>query len=137
MRISKRSQYGLRALFRLAESDGYSPLRTIAKREEISFDYLEKILSQLERGGMVNSKRGVSGGYSLARSPAEIDLKSILEILETKFSLVECIDIECDRKGSCPTASIWMFLDSALKDALKSITLEDLIKMHGKKSISG
>ena len=131
MRISKRSQYGVRALFRLAESDGYSPLRTIAKREEISFDYLEKILTQLEKGGLVVSKRGVSGGYRLASPPADIDLKSVLEILEMKFSLVECIDMECNRKGSCPTASVWMYLDAALKDALKAVTLEDLIKMHG------
>ena len=131
MRVSKRSQYGLRALFRLAESDGYSPLRTIAEREDISFDYLEKILTQLEKGGLVRSKRGVSGGYSLAKLPADIDLKNVLEILEMKFSLVECIDTECDRKESCPIASVWMYLDSALKDALKAITLEDLIKMHG------
>ncbi len=130
MRISKKSQYGLRALFRLAEKPGFYPMREIAEREGISPDYLEKIFFELEKGGLIKSKRGALGGYSLAKKPKDINLKNILEILEKTLNLVECIDAKCNREKSCPTASVWKALDLSLKEKLESITLEDLIKKH-------
>lgn len=128
MRISKRSQYGLRALFRLVESSGYSPMREIAEKEDISSDYLEKILSDLEKGGLIKSKRGVTGGYCLAKKPEEINLKDVLEVLESTLNLVECVGERCEREEGCPTASVWRKLDKTIKEKLKSITLKDLIK---------
>ena len=128
MRISKRSQYGLRALFRLAEGCGYSPMREVAEKEGISPDYLEKIFFDLEKGGLIKSKRGVAGGYSLAKKPEEINLKDVLEILESTMNLVECVGEKCEREGRCPTASVWRKLDKTIKEKLKSITLKDLVE---------
>ncbi len=130
MRISKRSQYGLRALFRLAESSGYSSVREVAEREGISPDYLEKILSDLEKGGLIKSKRGVAGGYALAKGPEEINLKDILEILESTMDLVECVGARCEREECCPTVSVWRKLDRTIKEKLESITLKDLMEDH-------
>ena len=128
MKISKRSQYGLRALFRLTQISGYSPMREIAEKEEISQDYLEKIFFDLERGGLIRSKRGASGGYALARPSEEISLKDVLEILEKNFNLVECVSESCYREAVCPTSSVWKRLDESLKIKMNSITLKDLMK---------
>lgn len=128
MKISKRSQYGIRALFRLAEKSGYSSVRKIAEEEGISHDYLEKILSELEKKGLVSSKRGVAGGYSLAKKPKDINLKDVLEVLEKNFKLVECVGSKCNREDVCPTASTWRALDLSLKEKMRLITLKDLLK---------
>lgn len=130
MRISKKSQYGLRALFRLAEKPGFHPMREIAEKEGISSDYLEKIFFNLEKGGIIKSKRGATGGYSLAKPPEKISLKDIMEVLENNFNLVECVGERCDREKVCPTASVWKMLDESLKRKMDSINLKDLIKKH-------
>lgn len=130
MRISKKSQYGLRALFRLAEKPGFYPMREIAEKEGISPDYLEKIFFNLEKGGIIKSKRGATGGYSLAKPSEKISLKDVLEILENNFNLVECVGERCDREEFCPTASVWKMLDESLKKKMNSINLKDLIKKY-------
>lgn len=103
-------------------------MREIAEKEDISRDYLEKIFSDLEKGGVIRSKRGVAGGYSLARYPEEISLKDVLEVLENNFNLVECVGERCVREDVCPTASVWKRLDQSLKRKMDSINLKDLIK---------
>ncbi len=128
MKISKKSQYGLRGLVRLAESKKHIPIRKIAKEEGISSDYLEKIFTSLEKSGFVRSKRGPTGGYSLALRPENINLRMILEILENKFSLVECIDDKCDRMSNCPVASTWKKLDEEIKEKLELITIKNLLE---------
>ncbi len=127
MKISKKTQYGLRGLFRLAESDGHRPMKEVAEREGISPDFLEKIFSELEKANIINSKRGPTGGYALAKDPREINLKMIMEVLETNLTLVECIDSSCHRIEDCPVASVWSALDKEIKEKLEMITLKSLI----------
>ncbi|MGM0482628.1 MAG: RrF2 family transcriptional regulator [Patescibacteria group bacterium] len=128
MKISKRSQYGLRALLRLTQTSGYCPMHEIAEKEGISTDYLEKIFFDLEKGGIIRSKRGANGGYSLAIAPERISLKDILEVLEKNFNLVECVGERCDREDICPTASVWKRIDESLKRKMNSVTLKHLKK---------
>ncbi len=130
MKISKKSQYGLRGLFRLAEAEGFLPMKKVAKAEGISSDYLEKIFTELEKKGFVRSKRGPSGGYALAENPEEINLKMVLEALENKFSLVECVEDECKRMSRCPVAPTWKKLDKEVKEKLELITLKTLIEKN-------
>ena len=128
MKISKKSQYGLRGLFRLAEVEGHTPMREVAKKEGISSDYLEKIFTRLEKEGFITSKRGPSGGYALAMKPEEINLRLILEVLENNFSLVECVDEGCSRLDDCPVASVWKRLDDEVKEKLELITLKTILE---------
>ena len=80
LKISTKSQYGLRAIVYLATSkEKINPLRAISKKEGISFDYLEKILSKLEKTGLVKAKKGVLGGYFLAKTPKKIKIAEILK----------------------------------------------------------
>jgi Rrf2 family protein len=84
MKVSKRGEYGMRALCHLAESFGRGPIqiRTIAKAEEIPPKFLEGILLDLKRAGYTISKRGNEGGYALSRAPEQVLLGEVIRILD-------------------------------------------------------
>lgn len=115
----------------LSESEfEFRSLREISEQEGISFDYLEKICSKLEKAGLVRSKKGIQGGYSLARSPKRIRVGEIMRVLEEKMILVECIGNKggCSREGSCKSINVWRKLQESMEKTIDSITLHDLIK---------
>jgi Rrf2 family protein len=84
MRVSSRSDYGVRALFELALRSGQGPVhsRVIATRQEIPEAYLHQVLGALSRAGLIKSTRGPAGGHELTREPAEISLFDILVALD-------------------------------------------------------
>jgi len=136
MKISKRSQYALRAMVHLASiSNRNKPcsVKEISQKENISFDYLEKIIAQLEKKGLVKAKRGVRGGYFLSRSPDKISAGEIIKILEGTVAPVECVAHEkkyryqCPRKKNCKTINVWNRVYQNLASTLNSITLADLV----------
>ncbi len=104
----------------------YFPLSEIAKEEQISPDYLEKIFSQLEKERIVKSKKGPGGGYLLKKNPSQIKIGEILEILEGEINLVQCINGDCQRKESCLTVNIWKKINKTLRESLFSLSLKDL-----------
>ncbi len=131
MRISTKSQYGLRAMVYLArifKEKKISPLRKIAKKENIPLDYLEKIISKLEKEGLVNSKKGVKGGYFLAKSPKKIKIGRIIKVLEGEMVLVKCLKYFCPKEKKCLTKNFWQKLNRAINKTLNSMTLVDLIE---------
>ncbi|MDO8435877.1 MAG: Rrf2 family transcriptional regulator [bacterium] len=133
LKISTKSQYGLRALVYLAISkEKINSLRTISKKEGISFDYLEKILSRLEKTGLVKARKGVLGGYFLAKHPKKIKISEILKVLEGDTFLVKCIGADkkfhCIRARKCLAKNLWRKIQDSINSTLNSITLADLIK---------
>ena len=110
------------------------PLSKIAKEEGLSFDYLEKIISKLEKAGLVKAKRGAQGGYFLKRSPQKIKVGEIIKVLEGTIAPVKCVAKEkkerfcCPRKKTCRTIDVWQKVQDVLDSTLNSITLADLIK---------
>ncbi|HUC44008.1 MAG TPA: Rrf2 family transcriptional regulator [Candidatus Sulfotelmatobacter sp.] len=84
MKVSKRGQYGMRALCHLAETygSGVVQIREIARRESIPAKFLEGILLELKHAGIVRSRRGIDGGYELARPPVEVMLGQIMRVLD-------------------------------------------------------
>jgi len=102
----------------------------IAEKEDISFDYLEKILFNLEKKGLIKSKKGVHGGYTLTRSPQKIKLGEIMNALDGELNLVECIGAKmiCPKKKKCKAAGIWKKLQKSLEKTINSITMHNLIK---------
>ena len=138
MRVSKKSQYGLRAMVYLAsvfgKENNIRSLKEISQKENIPFDYLEKIISQLEKKGLVRSKRGILGGYFLKRSPKKINVGEIIRTLESTMSPVKCLAKEkskrykCPYRKSCKTINVWKEIQDSLNSTLDSITLADLIK---------
>lgn len=132
MKISTKGRYALRLMLDLAqhENNGYTPLRDISKRQDISAKYLEQIVVQLARAGFVNSTRGAQGGYCLARHPREYRVGDILRVTEGSLAPVACLEGEssdCEQMPNCLTLGFWRGLYNVINEYLDSTTLEDLL----------
>jgi Rrf2 family protein len=134
MKLSTRARYGVRLMLALAVNYGKGPvfLKDIARGEDISEKYLSLIMIPLRTAGLVNSTRGAYGGYNLARDPAQINLKDILEILEGESCLVDCVRDPslCPRVSTCVSRDIWTLLGGKIAEVLGSINLQDLVRMN-------
>ncbi len=135
MKISTKGRYGLRLMLDLAihYGEGPIPLKEIAERQNISEKYLEQIIMQLNRSGMVHSTRGSQGGYSLANLPEKITVGMVLRVMEGSLAPVDCLTGNapaCGRQESCITLHVWKKLMTAIEDAVDNITLDDLIKEY-------
>ncbi len=132
MKLSTRGRYGTRLMVDLAQrhADGPIPLAEIAKRQDLSAKYLEQLIILLKGAGLVRSTRGRRGGYTLARNPEEINLGEIIETLEGRLAIVDCVaDPElCDRSPECPTRGIWVGMTDILKKQLFSLNLQDVVQ---------
>ena len=131
MRLSTKGRYGVRLMLELAIHYGEGPilLKDISKKQEISEKYLWQLINSLKIAKLVNSTRGSHGGYTLAKSPSEINLNDIICVLEGKPSLVECIDNPsvCDRAEMCAARDIWDEVSSKISETLRAITLKDMV----------
>jgi|TARA_B100001971_G_C18045728_1_gene460096 Rrf2 family protein len=122
----------------LHQGDGPVLLRNIAQKQQISLQYLERLISPLIAGGVVRSTRGAKGGVSLARAPEEIRLSEVVRLLEGSVAPVECVDNPeaCNRSELCVTRDIWGELKQAIDDVLDSTTLKDLVERQKRKKQS-
>jgi len=127
--VSKKSQYGLRAMVyiaRASQKKEITSLKKISRAEGIPFDFLEKIVSKLEKAGLVKSKKGVQGGYLLAKPAKKITAGAIVKTLEGKISPVGCS--LCGKSKKCLSKNVWDKVKTSLVSTLNSITLYDLLK---------
>ena len=140
MRLSTRGRYGTRALLELALHQGEEPvlLRDIAKRQQISLSYLEHLITPLIGGGIVRSTKGPRGGVSLAKTPEEIKLSEVIQLLEGSVAPAECVNNPgiCNRSEFCVTRDVWGELKKAMDGVLQSTTLQDLVERHKEKEQS-
>ena len=120
MMISTKGRYALRVRIDMAEhqTDGYIPLKEIAKRQDISEKYLESIVKSLVKGGVVEGMRGKGGGYRLCKSPDQFTAGQILRLMEGSL----------DRAGECRTLSLWAGLNDVINKYLDQYTLADLLR---------
>lgn len=132
MKISRKTQYGLRALIFLAKRPKkIVSLKEISKKEGIPFHFLEKIFSKLERAKIVKAKKGLGGGYFLLRSPKNITLGEIFNALEEKIVLARCLSDEkysCTKEKKCLAKKFWQNFWKTIYSTLNSVRLESLIK---------
>ena len=107
MKLSLRGEYALRALLVLGLNYGQPVVRiqTISERQNIPKRFLEQILNDLKSAGIVQSRRGVAGGYRLARRPEEITLATIVRHVEGALAPVSCVSERFYEKCSCPDES--------------------------------
>jgi len=128
MRVSKKAQYGLRAMVYLAKhssGEKVCSIKEISQKEDISFDFLEKIILELQRAKLVEGKKGVQGGYFLAKKPEKILAGEVIRVLENTVP-VDCAG--CQIARICATKDVWDKVQDSLDSALDSMTLADLIK---------
>lgn len=131
MKLSTRTRYGMRAMLELADNYGNGPLqiKLISQRQDISAKYLEHLIFILKSAGFVNSIRGAKGGYILAKSPEQINLDELFNVLEGSSVTVECVEDKdsCTKSADCATRQIWQQVQQAIEDVLRSQTLKDLL----------
>ena len=132
MKISTKGRYALRMLLDLATNDkgGYTALRDVAERQNISKKYLEQIVPVLHKAEILQTTRGFQGGYKLARDPEEITVGEVLRLTEGNLAPFVCLETEkntCKRAGECVTLHIWEGLQKVIAEYLDNITLRDMM----------
>src|SRR5271154_2409326 len=133
MRVSTRGDYASRALLSLALHGAEMPtsVRDIAERTGLPQPYLEQILLALKGAGIVRSKRGVGGGYVLARAPEEITLAQIVSAVDGPIAAGDFgaphQNGACDHEGQCVLLSLWAEVGDHMRRHLDSFTLADMV----------
>ena len=133
MMISTRGRYALRVMIDMAEhsSGEYIPMKDIARRQQISLKYMEKIMPLLVSENLVEGVHGKGGGYKLTRAPEEYHVGEILRLTEGSLAPVACIECNaepCERAGECRTLPMWIELNRVINDYLDSVTLDQLMR---------
>lgn len=111
--------------------------KVIAKKQNISDQYLEQLFSALKKAGLVKSVRGAQGGYLLNRDPKDITVGDILTVLEGPVSLSDCLldDEICENSNICVTKVVWEKIKKGIEDVIESITLQDMINDFNKNKL--
>ena len=130
--ISTKGRYALRVMIDLAqhEGEGNIPLKDIAERQDISKKYLEIIVKDLVKGGMLNGVSGKGGGYSLCRKAEEYTVGEIIELMEGTLAPVACLvdGVEsCPRSDNCLTLPMWKEYYEMIHQFFYSKKLSDLL----------
>ena len=136
MKVSTRVHYGLRAMTELAASyaDGrLVSISEIARSENLPLAYLEQLVGELRRAGLVEGTRGVRGGYRLARAPERITVGDVYRVLEGEVAPVECTAEDylpgaCARDAGCLSRSVWDRVQSAILAVLDGTTLDSVLR---------
>ena len=131
MMISTRGRYALRVLIDLAEHNNgsYIPMKDVAKRQELSLKYLERILPILTKAKLIEGVHGKGGGYKLTRAPEDYHVGEILRLTEGDLAPVACLspDAEpCERAAECRTLSMWQGFYDLTNKYFDSITIASL-----------
>ncbi len=136
VRVSTRGDYACRALLSLAlrsDESGPTSVRDIAERTGLPQPYLEQILLALKGAGLVRSKRGVGGGYTLARDPEAILLSEILAAVDGPITLGDFgqphQDGACDHEGQCVLLAIWNQAGEVMRGHLDGFTLASIAEV--------
>ncbi len=139
MRLSKRGEYGLRAMISLAEAQKNSPagmtqIREIAQKEKIPAKFLEQILLALKNAGLVHSKMGIGGGYYLAKPANEITLGQVFRVLDGPVAPIRCVSqmayepCGCPNEETCGLRMVMGDVRNAIANILDRTTLAAVIE---------
>ena len=133
MRITLESDYALRILTAMAGYEDVTDAKTIAADTSVTIRFTLKILHKLVGGDLVQSYKGVNGGYKLKVSPEDITLKKVIELIDGPIAIARCLDsgescsLNCD-KSACDYHHIFDIISIDLAAKLNKITISDVIK---------
>lgn len=134
MKFSTRGRYGVQIMVDLAQrvAEGPISLKSIAERQKLSENYLEQLIPELRKAGLVKSIRGAQGGYILAKNPEEIYIGDVIRVLEGPIAPVECtnqtVENCCEKTSFCVTREVWVKVRDSINDVVDSISLADLLQ---------
>lgn len=133
MKLSTKGRYGLRAMIDLAihSKEQKVTIKSISERQEISENYLERIIALLRKAGFVESTRGSQGGYELTKEARDISVGDILRALEGDLNPVDCTltndDKECSEANLCVTKFVWKRISDSINEVVNNISLQDMV----------
>lgn len=134
MRVTAKGEYATQAVLHLSlQYPEVVTIHEIAERHHIPLKYLEQILLELKRGGILESRRGVRGGYTLARTPDEISVGAVLRVVDGAFAESSCVHKEalggvCVEGDSCGLKQIWKDVQGAVEKILFATTFGEVRK---------
>ena len=142
MNFSAKTEYGVRLMVELGRHGGGQPrptsLKAIAEAERLPLSYLEHVVADLKRAGLVVATRGAHGGYYLARPAGEISMEEVVSALEGTIAPMECFvslptqhvacSHEADLGRACATKLLWTRVQGGVIKALQGMTLADLVE---------
>jgi Rrf2 family protein len=134
MRISKRTDYALRALFTLVEHYGRGPIpiRELARRNDVPKRFLEHIMLDLKAQGWVKSLAGIRGGYVLAKSPTQITMGEIVRFFDGIIAPIECVSVsgykKCSQEPVCRFRRVFLDARNYVTELMDKSTLEEVAK---------
>jgi Rrf2 family protein len=134
MLVSQKCRYALRAVFELARREGRGAVKNseIADAQAIPVRFLEVILAQLTRAGVVTSRRGSAGGYTLNSDPGELTVGRLIRLIDGPVEPVACVEgldmTECRFLGDCAFAGMWERVREAVTGIYDSTTFLDLLE---------
>jgi Rrf2 family cysteine metabolism transcriptional repressor len=137
MRLSRKGEYALRAMIRLSLNYGEEPLRIveISEREKIPKKFLEQILLELKKAGLLRSRRGAGGGYSLIRPPREITFAQVIRIIDGPLAPLGCVSkhayVSCPDEKSCGLYRVMLDVRNATARILEGVTFADACRDMG------
>jgi Rrf2 family protein len=132
----KKGQYALRAVYELAKRQGQGPTKisAIAEAQAIPYRFLEVILHQLKGSGLVASKRGYYGGYTLAKLATDITVGDVLRYVQKEMVTAQCVACisqqNCPFAGQCAFSSVWRKVKAAAFQIYDGTTMQDLLDDH-------
>lgn len=135
MKLSKRGEYGLKALIDLAsqaDQQALAQIKDIAQRQQIPVKFLEQIMLTMKNGGILHSRAGVGGGYHLARPAHEITLGQVVRLLDGPLAPISCVSqmaygrCVCEDEATCGLRLTMLDVRNAIADILDKTTLADV-----------
>lgn len=132
MRLTTKGRYGMRLVLDIAQHGGNGPvsMSEVSLRQDISLKYLERLVGELQRAGIVKSMRGRVGGHVLALPPERITVGDVVRALEGESADLPCGNnrLACPRSVHCLTRAIWVAADQAMFEKLDSVTVQDILE---------
>lgn len=131
MKISTKGRYGLRIMLDLARNDGDTPrmIGDICAEQNLSRKYVGRLIIALRKAGMISSVRGAKGGYKIKRMPKDISLLEILETMEGRVSIVDCVVCpkKCAQSDGCIARDVWCELNEKIRKEFAAVSLQDIL----------
>ena len=128
-RLNRLTDYGVVVMSQMASRDDLRSAQQISDSTAIPLPTVSKILHALSQAELVTSQRGASGGYRLVRPASEIPVSEVIQALEGPIALTSCVEgaeTHCDVERLCPMSGGWNKVNTAIRDALDTVTLADM-----------
>ena len=139
MKLSKKGEYALRAMIALSSNyeKGLLQISRISEKEKIPQKFLEQILLDLKKAGLLQSKRGINGGYGLIKPPGKISLAQVVRIIDGPLAPLGCVStwahIRCPEEKRCGLQKVMLDVRNAIAKILEGISFEDACKKTNRK----